>query len=65
MEKGIYFVPSIGLIEFFPFATSKPLSVLVLAKDFFPTSVSPDGRWMLLFKLNPAESDLMLVEDFR
>jgi hypothetical protein len=69
VEKGVYFVPRLGSLEFFPFNTGEAIPVLSVPPEsvqgFLPSSISPDGRWMLGSKLPPAESDLMLVEDFR
>jgi Tol biopolymer transport system component len=73
--KGIYFVnldsPRNHMIDFFNFSTKKMHTIASLTEQFnteaadSALAVSPDGRWILYTQLDQAESDIMLVEDFR
>ena len=70
VDKGIYFRPDNLTYQFLPFAAESAVTVFPelrpeQVKGFIPHAVSPDGRWMLLSKWSRAESDLMLVENFR
>ena len=73
--KGIYFVnldsPRNHTIDFFDFSTKKIKTIASLTEQFnteaadSALAVSPDGRWILYTQLDQAESDIMLVENFR
>ena len=57
-------------LEFFPFSgpPAKPVRLPGNADSYLPSpglSVSPDGRWVLYVRLDRAESDIMLVDNFR
>ncbi len=57
-------------IEQMDFATDRvrrlgTLDIGNLSKYVFGISVSPDGRWLLYSRLDHAESNIMLVENFR
>ena len=73
--EGIYFVnldsPRNHTIDFFNFSTKKTKTIASLTEQFnteaadSALAVSPDGRWILYAQLDQAESDIMLVENFR
>ncbi len=73
--EGIYFVdldlPRNHTIDFFDFSTRKTRTIASLTEQFnteaadSTLAVSPDGRWILYAQLDEAESDIMLVENFR
>ncbi|RPI18132.1 MAG: hypothetical protein EHM61_28945 [Acidobacteria bacterium] len=73
--KGIYFVnldsPHNHTIDFFDFATKKTKTIASLTEQFdteavdSALAVSRDGRWILYTQLDQAESDIMVVENFR
>ncbi|MHC4540085.1 MAG: protein kinase domain-containing protein [Planctomycetota bacterium] len=70
VDEGIYFVnatePSSPIIEFFDFATNQVRSIATLEKPtIVGLAVSPDGRWILYTQIDRADSDIMLVENFR
>ena len=75
VEQGIYFVTAEQLahpaIEFFSFTTGRVTEVIALSKPFKPwsdpegLSVSADGRWILYTQEDRADTDIMLVENFR
>jgi eukaryotic-like serine/threonine-protein kinase len=75
VEQGIYFItaeqPARPAIEFFSFMTGRVTEVAALAKPFRPwtnpegLSVSADGRRILYTQEDRADSDLLLVENFR
>jgi len=74
-RKGIYFVnldsPHHHTIDFFDFSTKKKTTIASLTEQFdteavdSALAVSRDGRWILYTQLDQAESDIMLVENFR
>jgi Tol biopolymer transport system component len=75
VEQGIYFITAEQFahpaIEFFSFTTGRVTAVAALAKPFRPwtnpegLSVSPDGRWIVFTQEDRADTDIMLVENFR
>ena len=57
-------------LDLFPFSgrPAKPVRLPGNADSYLPSpglSVSPDGRWVLYVRLDRAESDIMLVDNFR
>ena len=71
VEGGIYFVAGkdaqSGIsIDFFDFATGRTKSLLRIQKPWsYGMAISPDRQSLLLSLLDPAGSNLMLVENFR
>ena len=73
VERGIYFVAGkdkdaqTGIsIDFLDFATGKTRSLLRIQKPWsYGMAISPDRQSLLLSLLDPAGSNLMLVENFR
>jgi Tol biopolymer transport system component len=68
VPNGIYFAPmeSPKSVEYFDFATKHVRRICKFEKNFNNgLSVSPDGRWLLYTQVDKANSDIMLVENFR
>jgi len=66
LPRGNIFVRTGTPIRFFSFATRTVKEILTTPKPTLGSlDVSPDGRWILYGQLDRAESDLMLVENFR
>ena len=67
VDLGIYFSPDRSSLQFLPFDTGKAILVFsdLRRERGRLWSVSPNGRWALLNKSGSAQSDLMLVENFR
>ncbi len=66
--KGIYFLPDYTSFHFFPFGADEAIPITgpdPAQRPFLLRSISPDGRWALLDRWYTAESDLLLVENFR
>lgn len=69
-REGIcYYNSNTRAIDFFSFATRQVTGVAKPERDPLMNNpvmaVSPDGRWMLYAQVDEADSDIMLVEDFR
>jgi Tol biopolymer transport system component/DNA-binding winged helix-turn-helix (wHTH) protein len=65
---GIYFVPvkARKSLRFFDFSTRLVRPVFEAEKPFWGVlSLSPDGRWLIYSQLAEANSDIMLINDFR
>jgi hypothetical protein len=58
-------------IEFFPFSgqRTQPVRLPGNPDSYLPypsgESVSPDGRWILYMRVDRAEADIMVVDNFR
>jgi hypothetical protein len=68
VPKGIYFAPMEApkSVEYFDFASKHVRRIRKFEKNFGNgLSVSPDGRWLLYTQVDKANSDIMLVENFR
>jgi Tol biopolymer transport system component len=73
--QGICFLGSDGsagpVLNFYDFATGKVSAMRKFPKDSqdnwldTPLAISPDGLWILYSHLDQADSNLMLVENFR
>ena len=67
-DLGLYFFSDRSTLQFLPFESGEAIPLVTgLRRDQYGNrmmSVSPDGRWALLNQ-SEAESDLMLVENFR
>ena len=68
VPEGIYFAPMEAprSLQYFDFATKHVRQSCKFEKNLVNgLSVSPDGRWLLYTQLDKANSDIMLVENFR
>ena len=68
VPPGIYFAPMEApkSVPYFDFAAEHVRRILKSKKSFGNgLSVSPDGRWLLYTQVDKANSDIMLVENFR
>jgi dipeptidyl aminopeptidase/acylaminoacyl peptidase len=65
VDEGIYYRTPEGAVEFFDFSTEQIAPVMQMEKGARGLEVSPDRKWLLYGKGEPAKSDIMLVENFR
>jgi eukaryotic-like serine/threonine-protein kinase len=76
LDDGICFLDTIvtpPVIKFFSFSTRRLEPIVALSREVMPQggfdtpslAVSPDGRWLFYVQADRAESEIMLVENFR
>lgn len=68
VQDGIYFVPANAprSLRYFDFASKKISDVFNLPNDFAQgLSVSPDGHSLVYSQVDGANSDIMLVDNYR
>ena len=70
VDDGIYIIDErAGVIEFLSFATNRVTEFAAPPKEASLAggglAVSPDGRWILYSQNDQANSDIILVENFR
>ena len=70
-SRGIYYTKSTArpaTVSFYDFTRGTSKKIVNLPASFDPAggiAVSPGGRWLLYTQVDDAQSDLMLVEEFR
>jgi Tol biopolymer transport system component len=68
VREGIYFIPNVKplAIRFLSFSSGREVTLAKLSRaPAWGFTVSPDGRWLLYSEWESANSDLMLVDNFR
>ena len=67
-KTGIFFVPAGApkSLRYFDFRTGNGRELFTVKRDFAGgLSVSPDGRYLLFSQVDEANSDIVLVRNFR